>query len=754
LLDNADTDDDDLFSAPPQVPALIRSNSNSGEHGEDDMAEHLDLTTVKMVGGRKIYGHLRNVRRPNKGSSSSDAGDCSFTDADDDTNLVDTGVNEQGDGGPALPVPGPHGHGPPAGVPGPPADVPGPHDADGAQQAEGAHPPDGDQHGSDDDYGYHATPDPSSDSDDSLGRGGSSSSSDEDLADSIRRRLTEWLLQNNIAGVPTDHLLKILIDAGLDYLPKTSRTLLRTPRSVIDVRNICGGEFKYFGIAPKLHTILTHNPNFAENTDTLKLKFNVDGLPLYKSTNGQFWPILCKLEHFPPFVVALFYGTKKPTDVESFFEEFTHELSELEDNDLVHDDKHYVVRFHCLICDAPARCFVKCVKGHTGYWACEKCKVKGNYFRHTMIYPPDRVFDKRTDQEFANMMYFSGDRSNVIDNHQQGRCPLLVCPRILLVSQTVVEYMHNVALGAWKRFLVFLLRGPPECRLSAEMLNVLCERLESLRGKLPREFARSPRTLRDLDRWKATELRSSLLYTGYVFLRTPVVSQPMYQLYLKLAVAMSILLLRNDEMRNRFLDFARNLILEFIRDSAELLTERYVVYNIHGLQHLPDDVEYFGVSLNELSAFPFENYLQSVKKMIRGTRNPIVQASKRIHEAENAKFVKKYKTMKTYISSVPKDSMFFIEEENAFAMVQRKRRDDRLDVLVLPMDQTENFFETPCPSKVLHLCLVRDLDNQPVRREIVRTQQLTRKVVIIPALNQRDFILIPMLHEIEVTDYH
>jgi len=41
--------------------------------------------------------------------------------------------------------------------------------------------------------------------------------------------------------------------------------------------------------------------------------------------------------------------------------------------------------------------------------------------------------------------------------------------------------------------------------------------------------------------------------------------------------------------------------------------------------HVPDDVEHFGSSVNPLSAFPYENHLQSIKKLVKGPTNPIAQ---------------------------------------------------------------------------------------------------------------------------------
>ena len=39
---------------------------------------------------------------------------------------------------------------------------------------------------------------------------------------------------------------------------------------------------------------------------------DIDGLPMFKSSGWQMWPILCQIMQFDPFVVALYYVLKKP----------------------------------------------------------------------------------------------------------------------------------------------------------------------------------------------------------------------------------------------------------------------------------------------------------------------------------------------------------------------------------------------------------------------------------------------------------
>lgn len=55
------------------------------------------------------------------------------------------------------------------------------------------------------------------------------------------------------------------------------------------------GIFHYFGLANGIKSVIGTN---VFSDDTIKLQLGVDGLPLTKSTNNQFWPILCYISNF------------------------------------------------------------------------------------------------------------------------------------------------------------------------------------------------------------------------------------------------------------------------------------------------------------------------------------------------------------------------------------------------------------------------------------------------------------------------
>ena len=79
----------------------------------------------------------------------------------------------------------------------------------------------------------------------------------------------------------------------------------------------CGGDYVYLGLLNGIKRILSEN-QAAIPDKKINLIVNVDGVPLYKSSSAQFCPILCRFHKLPPFIVAIYYGNKKPSNVEDF----------------------------------------------------------------------------------------------------------------------------------------------------------------------------------------------------------------------------------------------------------------------------------------------------------------------------------------------------------------------------------------------------------------------------------------------------
>ena len=552
-----------------------------------------------------------------------------------------------------------------------------------------------------------------------------------DLAEEI----ASWATRNKCTRAALNELLDIFRGQG-HRLPKDARTLLQTPQKVETLEK-CGGQYRYFGIASGLLKILAQNPDFQD--DCIQMCINIDGVPLFKSSGTQLWPILCSFHCFQPFIVGIYCGRAKPDSVDEYLADFLAELQQLTRDGIKSSGKTIRLVIKAFICDAPARAFLKCTKSHNSYYACERCTIRGYYERRVVLGAEEAGICLRSEEEFNQVLY----------THHQSRKSPLITAGIPCIQSFALDYMHLVCLGVVRRMLHYIRNGPPVCKASSQQRKMISDNLASLSGKMPCEFARQPRTLLELDRWKATELRQFLLYTGPVVLKG-VVSGDLYNHFLTLTVAMSILLNSDDQKRNEYLPYASELLVYFVKKCREIYGNTFAVYNVHSLVHLPADVQNFQCSLNDVSAFPFENYLQTLKRLVKQSRNPIVQVTKRLTELERCSSVQPTcMSTKNYrrISATLKDGCFLLDS-NDFAFVKEKRHDGTLVCDVIRHRHTENLFESPCASKLLNIARVRQIDRlHGLKRKLILTTELRRKVVCLP-MNE-GYALFPMLHDIE-----
>ena len=543
--------------------------------------------------------------------------------------------------------------------------------------------------------------------------------------------LASWSTKYQVQRAAVNDLLELLQKQG-HALPKDARTLLGTPKEVV-VTSKCGGQYIYFGLARGISQVLSKHPLAISDDLPLQLTINIDGLPLFKSTSDQFWPILGSFNNHDVFLIGLFYGKHKPDSLEEYLEDFLEELHLLEHKGITHDLKTFRVKLLCISCDAPARSFLKVIVGHTGYFSCERCEIRGTWEGRVVFNSAD-ISTLRTESAFAKCSY---------ENHQKGRTPL-INHGISCINGFALDYMHLVCLGVVKRILHFLKNGPRHCKLSSGQLSRISENLLTLRGKMPSEFARQPRSLTELERWKATEFRQFLLYTGPIVLKG-VVSHKLYQHFLALSIAISIMLDSNADRRNSYLDYSRQLTQFFLRNCAAIYGETFAVYNVHGLLHLHEDVRNFQCSLNELSCFKFENFLQKLKKLVRSGQNPLVQVAKRLSEVNSSNPKSVHKKRFTVISTKLKDSCFLLESGN-YAFVKEVRDDGRVVCNVLSQRETNNFYRIPAESKLFGISYVNDL-TLATKRCLLETDELLSKVTCLPV--DGGYLLTPLRHEVE-----
>lgn len=439
--------------------------------------------------------------------------------------------------------------------------------------------------------------------------------------DDLRSSLKGWALKYGISLIALSALLAIL-KVHFPMLPKDGRSLLSTVTS-FKPKLISEGTYHYFGILNSVVKGCEKIWAYVPNKHTFQLQLNIDGLPLFHSSPLQLWPILGCLQGLKerkPFVIALFCGKSKPKSLAEYLTDLVDELRHLASGFNVRG-KQFFLQVGCIICDAPARAFIKAVKTHTGYSSCGKCTQTGIYLRNRMTFPECNA-PPRTDLSFRQMQD---------EDHHTGKTPLTGIS-FDMVKDFPHDYMHLICLGITRKLLdLWFSSGPLRVRLSFHQCQTISDLLVGLKTFVPFDFARKPRSLIERMRWKATELRQFLLYTGPVVLCN-VLASPVYSNFMLLSVATYILL--SPEHCLLLNDFAHSCLLSFIDHFGKLYGPEFIGYNVHGLVHLAEDVKRHG-NLDSFSAFPFESYLGQLKKLVRKPSEPLVQILRRLSEKDS-----------------------------------------------------------------------------------------------------------------------
>jgi hypothetical protein len=443
---------------------------------------------------------------------------------------------------------------------------------------------------------------------------------------SLSEQLAAWYLsfEHCVSREALKALLTVLRGFDLE-VPKDPRTLVKTPRKY-KILHVAGGKYHHFGLVESVCNCIKQLPVDFIAPSELSLFVNVDGLPLFKSSGMQLWPIMGKLDGFPtgPFLIGLWAGSKKPTDADAFLEDFVNDVQAVKDGGFCFNGRRYQISLDGFICDAPARQYLKKVKPHTGFSSCERCTSEGDSVNSCIVF--DEMGTLRTDESFKN-------QSDPV--HHVGISPL-VRIGVDCVLQFILDYMHLVCLGVCRRMVFAWMhqyRRHFATRISARVMNAISERLTHLAENkhVPREFARKPRSLFEYKRWKATEWRQFLLYTGPVVL-LGLINEPVYENFLRLSVAMTILL--DPKLAKAHADYAEKLMQQFVRDYRSVYGVDMVVYNVHCLLHIAQDARKFG-HLDNVSAFPFESYLGRLKRKVKRPFDPLPQIVRRTYERQS-----------------------------------------------------------------------------------------------------------------------
>lgn len=442
--------------------------------------------------------------------------------------------------------------------------------------------------------------------------------------------LTKWAVNYNISLNACDGLLSVLRQHNcFANIPKDSRTLLGTPRKLnLNIRTIEPGIYYHFGLA---NGIIRNSQSMKTDINSvIKIAVGIDGLPISKSTNSQLWPILgfiMNTELKPNvFIIGIFHGHSKPKNSDDFLHDFVTEACNLLDNGIVIAGKKISIHINAICCDAPAKSFVLKVKSPTAFHSCTRCIIEGEYLNNRVCFTYTNTGSAlRTDTDYRNFKY---------EDHHTSLTPSIVMKlqNFNITNSFIIDYMHLTNLGVMKKLLsLWLTKGPLRVRVPGRKITEMSNSLLKIKKYIPSDFCRKPREIQDYRRFKATELQFLLIYSGPLVFKH-IISTECYSNFMSLNVAMTIIL--SSDYSN-FSNYAQKLLEYFVETFDNIYGSCYVSYNIHGLLHIVSDFERYG-PLDNISCYPFENFMKKLKSMIRKHEKPLQQIIHRYQEQCNS----------------------------------------------------------------------------------------------------------------------
>ena len=364
--------------------------------------------------------------------------------------------------------------------------------------------------------------------------------------------------------------------------------------------------------------------------------WNTDGVPLFKSSKTSMWPLYLGINELPYelrrqpdnlLLIGLWIGPKKP-EMMTFLDPFIESFKTLEKGIHVtlNDSGEACTLRGFLIsgtADLPAKCVVHNMTQFNGKYSCPACKQPGETATAgkgvSHIYPFNFEGPTEPRRSHAESIEFSETASQTSKPifGIKGPCWFTQLELYDFVKSNCIDYMHCVLLGITKRLIVLLFSKenaskPYSMRKHEGELNARINKL-----KPPLFIKRAPRPISELKYWKASELKSFLLYYGPVIL-CDILTDAYYSHFLLLSEAIYILL--KDSISQSDVEYAENLLEEFVIIFPGLYESRYLTLNFHLLLHLPENVRQLG-PIWGYSCFPYEDANGFLMKLVKGTQS-------------------------------------------------------------------------------------------------------------------------------------
>lgn len=372
-----------------------------------------------------------------------------------------------------------------------------------------------------------------------------------------------------------------------------------------------------------------------KNSNTLSLMVNTDGVSLKKSSNKSVWPLQIICNFLPPrirylnenIITGAFYYSNQKPDMLNFFEPLANEIENLQRNGFVFKQQVFRAAITHAVLDLPAKASFQQMMQYNGYFSCGYCLHRGEStevgVRYTIC---DGNVDSRKHEDFVVAIEkIVQKKSSINENGIKGMSPAICLDFFDMVESFGIDYMHCVLLGVVKNLLEFWLcsKKHHDSYINKSLQKSLNVRIRSI--KPCRFITRLPRSLEHRKLFKASELRSLLLYYLPVCLQG--ILKTKYLDHFRILSASIYKLLTPDISCQDIICVENNLNI-FVNRYQEYYGKQNMTMNVHLLTHIVMCVKNLGPLWSQ-SMFAFESNNATFSRYVIGHTDILAQISQR-----------------------------------------------------------------------------------------------------------------------------
>lgn len=212
-----------------------------------------------------------------------------------------------------------------------------------------------------------------------------------------------WVVEFSQTVCAVDKLLAMINERlpSIRGVPKTHKTLMRTPTTSVPLRDVVPGQCAHYGIQNFMWT-LTDESVLAK--EEIVIDIGIDGASLANSSGLQAWPIIGFIvgTNVTVFDIGIYVGMKKPDSACIFLLDYAREKFFIEANGVFVSPGKILKSFRVRVisADAPARSFFSGNRYFNHFKGCTKCDQTCFSVGRRRIYSTT-VGNLRTDESFA-----------------------------------------------------------------------------------------------------------------------------------------------------------------------------------------------------------------------------------------------------------------------------------------------------------------------------------------------------------------